>query len=223
MSVTSQANADKLYNDAAPADPAAAKPADQGTQPPPADPAVVTDNTTPTEPAADPAVDPTKDAPKADDKPSEYKLTLSEGSPLTAEHLAEVAEYAKAKGFTPEQAQAMVEREEQVAKKFETNWKQTQERAAFEEWPAQAKADKEIGGKNFDQSLALSKRALNKYGTPEFVNVLETTGIGNHPEVIRIFKKIGEAMADDTAVLPTNNSSGKQKSVEERFYGAEEK
>ena len=65
------------------------------------------------------------------------------------------------------------------------------------DWVDEAKNDKEIGGENFDENVGLAKRAIDKYGTPKLVEVLNQTGLGNHPEFIRLLTRVGKLIAED--------------------------
>lgn len=69
-----------------------------------------------------------------------------------------------------------------------------------ETWVEQVKTDKDIGGDKLDQSLAVARKALDKFGTPELRDVLNSTGLGNHPAVIRAFYNAGKAISEDTFV-----------------------
>ncbi len=60
------------------------------------------------------------------------------------------------------------------------------------------KADKEIGGAKFDASVAAATKAIAKFGTPALQKFFDDTGMGNHPEVVRAFAKVGAAMAEDS-------------------------
>lgn len=68
------------------------------------------------------------------------------------------------------------------------------------EWAEQVKADKELGGADFDKKLAVAVSAYKNFSTPELQKMLEATRLGNHPEVIRMFYRIGTAMSQDTGV-----------------------
>jgi hypothetical protein len=59
------------------------------------------------------------------------------------------------------------------------------------EWIDETKADKEIGGDKLDATLATAKRALDAYGSPQFIEMLNQSGLGNHPEVVRFCAKVG--------------------------------
>lgn len=60
---------------------------------------------------------------------------------------------------------------------------------------------KEWGGEEgWKANLTLADRALTQFGSPEFKKHLDDTGLGNHPEMVKMFVAIGKAMAEDTFV-----------------------
>lgn len=63
-------------------------------------------------------------------------------------------------------------------------------------WKDTAKTDKEIGGDKFDTNVEKAKRAVSTFGTPELKEALEQSRMGNHPEIIRIFARIGEKISE---------------------------
>lgn len=87
-----------------------------------------------------------------------------------------------------------------------------------EDWGKQTREDKELGGNAFDTNVKAAQRALAAFGTPELKTLLDETGLGNHPEVIRAFKRIGEKLTEDSMVHPGGAGAG-QRSIEERLYG----
>lgn len=70
-------------------------------------------------------------------------------------------------------------------------------KVARTEWVGQAKADKEFGGDKLPENLALAKKALDTFGTPELRTLLDDSGLGDHPEVIRMFFRAGKAISED--------------------------
>ena len=85
-----------------------------------------------------------------------------------------------------------------------------------EGWAETVKADKEIGGDKLTSNLSAAQRALAQFGTPELKEYLEGTGLGNHPELVKAFVKVGKAMSEDGVV--TGKESG-QRSAAEVLYG----
>mgnify|MGYP003126241637 FL=1 len=61
-------------------------------------------------------------------------------------------------------------------------------------------------GDKFNHNLEMARRAFMNFATPEAVKVLEETGMGNHPELLKVFAKIGEVLAEDSVLPGTNNA-----------------
>lgn len=62
---------------------------------------------------------------------------------------------------------------------------------------AAAMADPEFGGDKFAEATGVAKMAVEAFFKPEFAKFLNDTGLGNHPEMIRGFLKIGSQMKQD--------------------------
>ncbi|SIS72785.1 hypothetical protein [Insolitispirillum peregrinum] len=71
-------------------------------------------------------------------------------------------------------------------------------------WAQQVGNDPEIGGSGQEQALGLARQALDTYGSPELISVLNDTGLGNHPAVIRAFYRMGKAIAEDGRKGPSH-------------------
>lgn len=86
------------------------------------------------------------------------------------------------------------------------------------DWEASSLADKEFGGDKFGENLAIASKARDAFATPELIDLLDATRLGNHPEMIRAFYKIGKALSEDNLV-----SGGKapaaQQTAAEKLYG----
>lgn len=149
--------------------------------------------------------------------PEKYELKLSDDSILSADEVDKISTYAKEKGLSNEEAQELLNLKDNAVKSYHESQKQLLEQKQSE-WLEATKADKEIGGDKLNESVELAKRVITKYGSDSFVNMLEETGFGNHPEVVRVFSKIGRLMANDKYVMPGSNAGG-AKSYEDIFYG----
>lgn len=148
--------------------------------------------------------------------PEKYELKLKEDSFLNAAQVQAVESYAKANKMTNEQAQALLEREESAVNNFAH-----ESLAAFEKtkatWVEAIKNDKEIGGDSFNQTLEIAKRTVAKFASEELIEELVKTGYGNHPELVRLFARIGNAMKDDVMIHPGAQSAPKKSGLE-HFY-----
>lgn len=114
----------------------------------------------------------------------------------------------KEMGLTQEQAQKFVSLyADQIQASHESQVESFNQ--TTQEWLDNAKADKEIGGDKFDENIALAKEALGKFGTPELATLLNDTGVGNHPEIIRILTKVGALLKEDQPGGGGNNAGEK--------------
>tara|TARA_R100001463_G_scaffold118046_1_gene173714 strand:- start:221 stop:856 length:636 start_codon:yes stop_codon:yes gene_type:complete len=155
---------------------------------------------------------------KAEEKavPETYELKFAKDSLIEGEaHHASVVEFAKQNNFTNEQAQALLNRDQKLVSSYQDKV-QDEYKQTVEDWKAEAEKDKEIGGDSLDASVIYAKRALERFGSDKFAEALESTGFGNHPEIIRIFSKIGRSMADDT--LDSNKPAKRELTLEEKMY-----
>lgn len=164
-----------------------------------------------------------QDAPpaKADNAasvPEKYELKLADGSPLDPAVVAQTAELAKAKGLTQEQAAAVLAHGESLVSKHLEAVNATWQKQVNETWIAQVQADPEIGGQQFAASTESARQALAKFGSPALREALEQTGLGNHPELIRVFSKIGRAMAEDS-IGGARKAPAAEKSTASLLYG----
>jgi hypothetical protein len=67
-------------------------------------------------------------------------------------------------------------------------------------WTEQVKTDKEIGGDKLDENLGVARKAIDTFGSPELKALLNSTGLGNHPEVVKLAFKVGKAISEDRFV-----------------------
>lgn len=217
------------------------QPADGGAAPAPSEPSAPADDAP--APAADPAKPegdkqqpgaegdkPQEDKPADDDKPAEesddekqkqegapekYEFTAGEGVELDTEALKDFEPVARDLNLTNEQAQKLVDAYPKILAGVQQRQAEAWQ-AQTEQWAADVKADKEIGGDKLTANLSAAQRALDQFGTPELKEYLNATGLGNHPDLVKTFVKIGKAMSEDGMV--TGKESG-QRSAAEVLYG----
>lgn len=67
-------------------------------------------------------------------------------------------------------------------------------------WAESVEKDSELGGANFKQNLGIANQAYRKYASPEMQQILKTSGLSAHPEVVRMFYRIGKTMQQDHGV-----------------------
>lgn len=153
---------------------------------------------------------------KPEGAPEAYEFKAPEGAELDKEAVAQFEPIARELNLSQEQAQKLVDLYgskvmPQLMKQQADTW---QKQVA--DWGTAAKDDAEIGGDKFDGNLTRAKQAMDKFATPQLREFLETTGMGNHPELIRVFVRVGAAMSEDGLV--TSNEKG-QRSAADVLYG----
>jgi hypothetical protein len=150
-----------------------------------------------------------KDGPKGDDEPKdepagapeEYAdFTAPEGVVLDAELLDGFKGVAKELNLSQDAAQKLVDQAVAMRQR---------DAEAIEEirgqWLDAAKADKEFGGEKLGESLATAKRGLEAYGSPALTQLLNETGLGNHPEIVRLLVNAGKSVSEDKFVAGGSN------------------
>jgi len=160
------------------------------------------------------------------DQPLE--LTIPEGLEVTDAWRSEVEALAKNAALTPQQrAQAVIDAgvkfRQEIVDQMASD---TTERIA--QWAEEAKADKVIGGSNFDANLMVAQGAFVKYGDPELKQFLIDSGLGNHPAMLRWAYRVGAAGQENTQVhglgqeapaIPANSEAARA----QRFQAAASK
>lgn len=141
------------------------------------------------------------------DAPESYAdFDLPDGVEMNADALDRATAVFKEMGLTQEQAQQYVTLHAESVKAAQESQVESfnQMKAG---WLEQAKGDAEIGGEKFDENVATAKTFLSKFGTPELTALLDETGVGNHPEIIRAFARAGALMNEDS---PAGNGGNVQ-------------
>lgn len=163
-----------------------------------------------------------KPADKPDDKkqkpegaPEKYEFTAGEGVELDTEALKDFEPVARDLNLTNEQAQKLVDAYPKILSGVQQRQAEAWQKQT-EGWAETVKADKEIGGDKLTANLSAAQRALDQFGTPELKEYLNATGLGNHPDLVKTFVKIGKAMSEDGMVDGSNQG---QRSAAEVLYG----
>lgn len=151
---------------------------------------------------AEPKEEEVKEDKKEEEAPPEkYELKLSEDSLLDSSVVERIAAEAKERGLSQDDAQKLLDRENSAV----TSYQKLQEEEYKQRsgaWVDEIKSDKELGGEAFNENAELAKRVTQRFGSEAFLKTLDETGLGNHPELVRTFVRIGKSMKDDQLVLP---------------------
>lgn len=141
------------------------------------------------------------DPPKPEGAPEAYEqFKAPEGKEYDPHVLEQFSTAAKEANLSQDAAQKLLDK---VAPALQE--RQTQQADALKsQWLNDSKSDKEFGGEKIQENLSIAKKSLDTFGSPELRKLLEDTGLGNHPEVIRFFYKSGKAISEDASFVGGN-------------------
>ena len=144
--------------------------------------------------------------------PEEYsEFEVPEEYGINDETLTDYQSWAKENNLTQDQAQAGVNMVTKMQEAQVSQWVEQQKA-----WVDQAKSDTEIGGESFDENISTAVKARDSFGTSEFSEMLDTSGLGNHPEMIRFLNRVGRAISEDKVIVSGANAG--QRSQESVLY-----
>lgn len=171
-------------------------------------------------PVVDPAAAKTEDKPVG--APEKYEdFTIPEGMAVDPEVMGAFQGWAKSNNISQKAAQELVDlqtkmsqggeeaRREQLGKALE---------AQSTAWANEIKNDPDLGGDKFPATMAIAVKAM-QFAPPELRELLNESGIGNHPALIKWCHNLGSAISEDKMVMPGNQTSGGKLSAAEIMYG----
>lgn len=173
-------------------------------------------NAAATEPKAAEAQPEAKPAEKPAGAPDKYEFKAAEGQTFAEPVIGAFSEVAKELNLPQDQAQKVLDKMVPVLAAHQLE----QVQAVREEWAGASKADAEFGGDKLPESLGLAKKAMEQFATPALRTLLDDSGFGNHPEVIRMFFRVGKAVGDDGFVK--GGAGVAKKSAAEILYSSKE-
>lgn len=167
----------------------------------------------------DPKPEEIKPVPKA---PETYEFKFADGVKVTPDVQSKIEAYARANDLSQEQAQALVDLAPDVSKMFSSQLDTTIKDVSAK-WMADTKVDKEIAGGGdktiLAANMALVAKARDAFATPELMSLLNDfdrtknpggTGFGNHPEVVRLFLRLGKAISEDNVLVDGKETTAPQ-------------
>lgn len=131
---------------------------------------------------------------KPDGAPEKYEFKPADGQPAFDEQVTGAfSEVAKELNLSQEAAQKVLDKMAPVLASRQTETLS----AARSQWMNDSKADAEFGGDKLAENLGTAKKAIDAFATQPLKDLLEESGLGNHPEVVRLFVRVGKAIGED--------------------------
>lgn len=86
-----------------------------------------------------------------------------------------------------------------------------------EQWRQEVADDPQLGGEHLAATVARAQLALDRFDTDKSIGrLLEESGYGNHPAVLRFFSRLADSLLEDS--LPGSEGGGSLPPLEERMY-----
>lgn len=139
-----------------------------------------------------------------------YEFTAPEGMELDQASTDEFRAIAKELKLPKDAAQKVVD----LAVKREAA-RMEAHKAAISGWADEVRNDKELGGDKLNETLATAKKAID-LGPPELKELLNNSGIGNHPAVVKWAYTVGKALSEDSFV--SGKAGAQPKSTASRLF-----
>lgn len=138
-----------------------------------------------------------------------YEFEIPQGIEVDQARLDQFKGLAKELGLTADAAKKVVEMEvARVQQAAEQHLK------TVTGWADAVKSDKEIGGDKLAENLATARKAID-LGPPELKELLNSTGLGNHPAVVKWALAVGKKLSED-AFVPGGKTTVPQNTEEAR-------
>lgn len=143
------------------------------------------------------------------------KLTFKDPENIDQDLLKEATEVFGESKLSVEQAQKLVQLQEKFIEKTHARYHKQ-----VDGWIKEAKKDPEFGGKDYEKNMAAVNKAFKEYGSESLGKFLDDYRFGDHPEVIRMFYRIGQTLTEDSkagaGIGKKPSSDGK--TLAERMY-----
>lgn len=141
-----------------------------------------------------------------------YELPVPEGQ--DGEFAKQTSGWMHELGLNKQQAQGLAEK-----------WNAHQAQQAEAQQVAitkQAETDlttiKQEWGAQFDENKAVMAKAVNTFAPPEFIEMLDKSGLINSPVIAKMFLKIGAAINEDKSVAAKSSPQGGEVSIAHRLW-----
>lgn len=172
------------------------------------------DGVTPSTPSTPPNGE-EQDKPAETTAPEAYDFKVSEEYSLTPEIVEAVSPVLKKYNLTQEAAQELADVHMDLLRK-QNEAMYSAQAAQVAAWKEEAQKDPEFGGANYEKNVGLARVALkhmisdNKQEAETLRDILDGSGMGNHPAVLKAFARIGKLISEDS-VLGKGEMGGRSK------------
>lgn len=165
--------------------------------------------------------DKSSEKPEKDDQENsddfDYELSVEGESFVKGDSLKEIEAFAKENKLSKDAAMEIVNRQNEAIAEFIEKHESDLD-AQIDNWRLEVESDSVLGGENFERTKSSARKAVERFGDEGFIEILNTTGYGNNPSVVRFLANIGELLSEDSLVAPGKQQQS-EKPLYEYFYG----
>ncbi len=156
-----------------------------------------------------------------EEAPESYEdYSLPKGTYISEDVLGEFNGLAKELGLSQDKAQKLVDiaaqSMQQQQEALMKNWD-----SITTGWAKEIKNDPEFGGDKFEATVTQARRALSKFGSSDLTQLLDDSGYGNNPEIIRLLARVDKAVGEGEFVEGDSAPTTTPKSHAEILYPQE--
>lgn len=141
-------------------------------------------------------------------------LAFPDGVSVSKDVLGEFKALAREMNLSPENAQRLIDLEAKAGARAGADGEAVRQEI-LQRW---ADKTKELFGPGYEKEVDVALRAADAFGGAELRDLLEATGLGNHPVVVKTFNQIGRRMGEDEW-LGGAAARGSDKTFTEALYG----
>lgn len=132
--------------------------------------------------------------------PEKFNLTMPEGSGYGEAEKTQFVAMARELGLTEKQTQQLVEKSAQ-ARSAGLEAQRAARNKQVEDWNKALREDKEFGGEKFAENVEYFLRGVKHLdASGELETLLEETGYGSHPGVVKAVARIGRQLNNDKLI-----------------------
>jgi len=132
--------------------------------------------------------------------PEKYEVfKVPEGVELDADTLTEFEGAAREMDLSQENAQRLVDFGAKIIQAEATEQAENR-KVTLEEWEKEIEADEEFGGDKLEETLDRGRRVVKEHGSAELHQLIEVTGLGSNPHLLRFLAKVDKALGEDRVV-----------------------
>lgn len=164
----------------------------------------------------------TTDEPEASEEPApsepiEYDfegVAAEDGSEILERDIASIKDLSKELNLSNDQARDLLSK----SGKYINENLRAKQAALVQGWVSEIKNDPQLGGTNFNNTRANLSRAIKRYGGGGAFEILNASGLGAHPAIVRMLNAIGKDLGQEQRFVNSQTAAPKRKDPLRSIY-----